>query len=129
MPPPPGPPPRAPREPPKEGARVSEEPAVPTPPVVIRNTVRPSDFAAPSTVIGRRQIGEATGDLPDMLDEQPGLRSTRLGGLGSFSSLSIRGSTGDQVLVFVDGIPLNSAEGGPVDLSAIPLGPVDSIAI
>ena len=37
-----------------------------------------------------------------MLDEQPGLRTTRLGGLGSFSALSIRGSTTEQVLVFVD---------------------------
>ena len=83
----------------------------------------------PSAVVDRSQLQDALSDLPEVLDHQPGLDVTRLGGLLSFSLLSIRGSTADQVLVFVDGIPLNAAEGGPVDLSALPLGPVGSVAI
>lgn len=104
-------------------------PPIVTPPVRIRGARAAADMAAPSTVIGRREIEESTADLPKILDEQPGLRTSRIGGLGSFSALSIRGSTAEQVLVFVDGIPLNSAEGGPVDLAGIPLGPVDSVAV
>ena len=99
------------------------------PPVVIHGTRRAEDFAAPSVVIERNQMTDAATDLPEVLDQQPGLRTSRMGGLGSFSMLSIRGSTGDQVLVFLDGIPLNSAEGGPVDVGALPLGPVQSVVV
>jgi iron complex outermembrane receptor protein len=87
------------------------------------------DSAAPSTVIRRTEMSDAGADLPEVLDQQPGLRTTRLGGLGSFSTLSIRGSTGDQVQVYIDGIPLNSAVGGGVDFSTIPLGPLDRIVV
>ncbi|TNF30830.1 MAG: TonB-dependent receptor, partial [Deltaproteobacteria bacterium] len=83
----------------------------------------------PTAVVDRSQLEDAAADLPEVLDHQPGLDVTRLGGLLSFSLLSIRGSTADQVLVFVDGIPLNVAEGGPVDLSALPLGPIGSVAV
>lgn len=98
-----------------------------------RTVIRPAPsverWERPTAIIDRSQLDDAAADLPEVLDHQPGLDVTRLGGLLSFSLLSIRGSTADQVLVFVDGIPLNVAEGGPVDLSALPLGPVGSVAI
>jgi vitamin B12 transporter len=72
---------------------------------------------------------DAGADLPQVLDRQVGLRMTRLGGLGSFASLSIRGSTSDQVRTYVDGIPLDGADGGPVDFGAIPLGPLNAVAL
>ena len=100
------------------------------PKVMVRGDRYVEDDAAPSTVIDREAIDtEAVADLPQLLDEQPGLRTTRLGGIGAFSTVSVRGSTPDQVLVLIDGIPLNSSEGGAVDLSAIPLGPVDAIVV
>lgn len=108
----------------------AEPPPLSVPQVVVHGRRHVQDEAAPTTVIDRRTIEEdAVADLPELLDEQPGMRTTRLGGLGSFSALSVRGSNTDQVLVLLDGIPLNSAEGGPVDLSTIPLGPVDTVVI
>lgn len=98
-----------------------------------RTVIRPDapfeQSARPTQVIDRSQLGDAGADLPSALDAAPGLRVTRLGGPGALSILSVRGSTADQVLVFVDGIPLATAEGGPVDLSSLPLGPIGQIAV
>lgn len=96
---------------------------------VVRDAPGLDRWARPTSVVDRSQLRDAGSDVPEVLDQQPGLRVTRLGGLGAFSMLSVRGSTGDQVLVFVDGIPLHGAEGGPVDLSTLALGPIDTMAI
>ncbi|MFT7624284.1 MAG: iron complex outermembrane receptor protein, partial [Myxococcota bacterium] len=105
------------------------DPPIKLPDVVVDGRRFVDDEAAPSTVITRSDMTETITDLPGILDEQPGLRAPQYGGLGSFTALRIRGSTTDQVRVVVDGIPLNSAEGGPVDLSTLPLGPLDAVVI
>ena len=64
-----------------------------------------------------------------VLDAATGLNIRRYGGLGSFSTVSIRGSTAEQVLVFLDGVPLNSASGGGVDIGRLPLAGVEQIEI
>ena len=48
---------------------------------------------------------------------------------GSSASVSIRGSTAEQVLVFLDGVPMNQASGGGVDLGYLPLAGVEQIEI
>ncbi|MEE3259751.1 MAG: TonB-dependent receptor plug domain-containing protein [Candidatus Latescibacterota bacterium] len=68
-------------------------------------------------------------DLAQTLDRATGVNIRRYGGLGSFSALSIRGSTAEQVQVFLDGVPLNQAIGGGVDLGSLPIGGVESIEI
>lgn len=87
------------------------------------------DRAAAGTVLKRDDFDDAADSLPRLLDQQVGVRVTRMGGPGAFSTLSIRGSTSDQILVVLDGVLLNSAAGGPVDLSRIPLGNVARIEI
>lgn len=57
--------------------------------------------------------------VADVVAEQTGVQTRRYGGTGSFQTVSIRGVQGSEVLVLLDGIPLNSAMGGAVDLSAI----------
>lgn len=68
-------------------------------------------------------------DLAQILDRATGVNVRRYGGLGSFSTLSIRGSTAEQVQVFLDGVPLNSAVGGGVDLGGLPIGGVESVDV
>lgn len=68
-------------------------------------------------------------DLAQTLDRATGVNVRRYGGLGSFSTLSIRGSTAEQVQVFLDGVPLNSAVGGGVDLGGLPIGGVESVDV
>ena len=78
-------------------------------------------------VLGNRRAPGA--DLAQILDRATGVNIRRYGGLGSFSTLSIRGSTAEQVQVFLDGVPLNSAVGGGVDLGGLPIGGVESVDI
>jgi len=67
--------------------------------------------------------------LAEVIEKETGVQIRQSGGLGSFSSISLRGSTSDQVMVFVDGILLNDASGGGVDLSNIALDDVQAIEI
>ena len=73
--------------------------------------------------------GRAGMDLPVILDQAVGVKTRRYGGLGSFSTVSIRGSTAEQVQVYLDGVPLNQAVGGGVDLGNLPIAGIESIEV
>jgi hypothetical protein len=47
--------------------------------------------------------------LADILAEQAGIETRRYGGLGSFQTVSLRGSASAQVEVYMDDVPLHSA--------------------
>ena len=53
----------------------------------------------------------------------------RTGSIGAFSTISLRGSNPDQVRIFLDGVPLNIAAGGGVDVSTLPLGDVERVEV
>ncbi len=67
--------------------------------------------------------------LPELLSEQPGVNVQQFGGLGQFSTVTLRGSTAEQVTVLLDGVRLNTAQGGAVDFSTIPLQSIDHVEI
>jgi len=87
------------------------------------------DSAASCSVVTPERTPRAAESVPQLLSEQSGVVVTRLGGMGSTATVSLRGSTANQVLVYVDGVPFNTATGGGVDLGAIPLGDVERIEI
>ena len=68
-------------------------------------------------------------DVSELLSESVGVQVRSFGGLGSQSTISIRGSSSDQVTVLLDGIPLNLAQSGFVDLSTLPLEDVERIEV
>lgn len=67
--------------------------------------------------------------LPDLLAQQSGIDIQSIGGLGHYSVPVIRGSAGQQVLVFWDGLLMNSLNGGAADLSRLNLEQAHSIDI
>ncbi len=87
------------------------------------------DHAASCSVITQDRTPRAAESVSQLLSEQAGTAVTRLGGMGSTATVSLRGSTANQVLVYVDGVPFNTATGGGVDLGAIPMGDVERIEI
>jgi iron complex outermembrane receptor protein len=102
--------------------------------VVVADTTAPTsareDHAASATaVVIADRTPRAAESVTQILSEQAGAVVTRLGGLGSTATLSLRGSTANQVSVYVDGAPLNTVTGGGVDLGAIPVGDVERIEI
>ncbi len=60
-------------------------------------------------------------DLAGVLDVVPGATVRRLGGLGDFAAVRLRGSTFQQVELFLDGVPLNPNGDSVVDLSTLPV--------
>jgi vitamin B12 transporter len=89
-----------------------------------------TDSSGDATTISRAEI-TASGqqDIPPLLAQVPGVLITRQGGPGAPAFISIRGSNASEVLVLVDGQPINSALGGQADLSRIPLTDVEQITV
>jgi iron complex outermembrane receptor protein len=81
------------------------------------------------TVIQGKDLERRFTSVPEALSETVGVRVNRFGGLGDFSTISIRGSSSEQVLIYVDGILLNEAQGGGVNIGTIPISNIESIEI
>jgi outer membrane receptor protein involved in Fe transport len=88
-----------------------------------------ADRLASASVVSPDDSPRAHDDLGTLMLEIPGVTTTRTGALGSFTTLSLRGSNPDQVRVFIDGVPVAIAEGGGVDLSTLPLGDVERVEV
>ena len=65
----------------------------------------------------------------DLLATLPGIQSYKQGGLGSFQTVSIRGVAARNILICVDGVPLNDASGGAVNLGSIDLNQMEKIEV
>ena len=68
-------------------------------------------------------------NLSDVIEKESGIKIRKSGGTGSHSLASIRGKSADQVMIYLDGVLLNTASGGGVDLSLIPLNQIASVEI
>ncbi len=68
-------------------------------------------------------------DLNDMLELTPSVDVTRNGGLGSNTSLSIRGSSSKQSLVLINGQRFGSATTGAAAISLVPTGLVTQMEV
>lgn len=65
----------------------------------------------------------------EVLASLPGVQYTRQGGVGSFQTVSIRGVSAKNIVVCMDGIPLNDASGGAVDFGSIDLNQIEKIEV
>lgn len=90
------------------------------------STAREPSF---TTVIDRTDFEGSVTSLPDVIDRTVGVRIRSLGGTGTFSTVSVRGASSEQVDVYLDGVLLNAAVGGGVNLANLPLAHVGRIEI
>jgi iron complex outermembrane receptor protein len=81
----------------------------------------PATTSATVTVIPVDESLPASTDVAEAVDSASGTVVQRLGGLGDWSAVSIRGSSPRQVLVALDGVPLNPDGATVVNLSELPL--------
>ncbi|MDR3451988.1 MAG: TonB-dependent receptor [Rhodoferax sp.] len=88
------------------------------------------DALPATTLITRADIDRAqTPDLPTLLSTVAGVQIAQTGGMGSSSSIFIRGANANHTLVLVDGVPINNATVGTASLENFPLAMVDHIEI
>ncbi|MBU0996114.1 MAG: TonB-dependent receptor [Proteobacteria bacterium] len=91
--------------------------------------VDPEQTTAFSATITHDEFDGKMETLANVIEKEAGIQVTQTGGFGSYSSVSLRGSSSEQVMVYLDGILLNEASGGGVDLSNISLSDVESVEI
>ena len=82
------------------------------------------------SVVTREEIDKVQAqDIIDVLRLQHGISISRNGGAGSPTSIFIRGSESDHVLVLLDGVRVSSATTGAFDWSQIQLDQIERIEI
>lgn len=82
----------------------------------------PGQTSAAVTVIPVDETLSASDDVASVVESASGTVVRRLGGLGDYATISIRGSSARQVQVFIDGVPLNPDGSSAINLSELPLG-------
>jgi len=92
---------------------------------------QPLADALPSvTLITRDQIDQTQSrDLVELLGRQVGVEMARRGGQGAQSSLFLRGTNSNDVLVLVDGVRVNSVLDGAANLGGIATDSIDHIEV
>ncbi len=95
---------------------------------LVGDVVREEITAATSIIHGAALSRPGT-TVPRVLAREAGVQVRESGGLGSFSSASLRGASSEQVMIYLDGLLLNDASGGGVNLSNIDLLQVETIEI
>lgn len=80
-------------------------------------------------IITSQEIQERTISLSELLSELPGIQVKKYGGLDEYATISIRGSTSEQVAVLIDGIPINNPLGGGINISSIPIDTIEKVEV
>jgi len=85
---------------------------------------------APVTVITRAEIELLQpSSLQDLLNDTPGMAISNQGGPGKQTSMFLRGTNANQVLVLVDGIRVGNATSGTTPVQDIPVDQIQRIEI
>lgn len=88
--------------------------------------IAPTSFA---TVIDASPHAAELETVTDALAESVGIQVRRYGGLGAFSTVSIRGSGSNQVQIYLDGVPLSRAQNETVNLGDLPIDSIERIEV
>ncbi len=113
-------------------AQINGEPAADIGVISVEGAQDTESIEAPgafTTVIKPDKFEKRVKSAPELLSQTVGVDVTSLGGEGSLSTVSIRGSSAEQVAVFVDGVRINSALTGTVDFSTIPVDSIERIEV
>lgn len=102
-------------------------------PIVVtasRSAETADEALAAVSVISREQLDNNPGaTVNDLLQRLPGLNFGSNGGLGKTSSLFMRGTESDHVLVLVDGVKVGSATTGTTFFDNFPTSEIDHIEV
>jgi iron complex outermembrane receptor protein len=100
-----------------------------TAPPLRDDTPAPRDATAFASVIETRDAPTSVETLTEVLSNTVGVQVRRFGGLGDFSTVSVRGFSPGQVQIYLDGVPLSRADNEVVNLSDLPLDAIDHIEV
>jgi len=88
------------------------------------------DVGVSVSVVSRERIEELNAqNVGEVLEEVVDARVNSYGSMGAGSGITLRGSSANQVLVMVDGRPVNVASVGMADLSMYPVDQIERIEV
>ena len=95
-----------------------------------RTPISKNNVISDVTTISSEDIERAgSSSLPELLQRQPGIEISNLGGPGKVSTIGIRGTSSTHSIVLVDGIRLSAATTGFSAIEHIPLSQIEKIEI
>ena len=95
-----------------------------------RTPIPKNNVIADITTISSEDIERAgSSSLPELLQRQPGIEISNLGGAGKVSTLSIRGTSSTHSIVLIDGMRVGAATSGFSAIEQIPLSQIEKIEI
>ena len=95
-----------------------------------RTPISKNNVIADVTTISSEDIERAgSSSLPELLQRQPGIEISNLGGAGKVSTLSIRGTSSTHSIVLIDGMRVGAATSGFSAIENIPLSQIEKIEI
>lgn len=81
------------------------------------------------TVIKKEKFENKIADISNVLAQYSPVQVRRMGGLGSFASFTLRGSSGARLPVYLDGMLLSSGASGLADLNGISTDQIERIEV
>lgn len=95
-----------------------------------RTPILKNNVIADVTTISSEDIERAgSSSLPELLQRQPGIEISNLGGAGKVSTLSFRGTSSTHSIVLIDGMRVGAATTGFSSIEHIPLSQIEKIEI
>ncbi|RNF82229.1 TonB-dependent vitamin B12 receptor [Montanilutibacter psychrotolerans] len=95
-----------------------------------RTSISANDALAPVEVIDRVEIERSQArSLPDLLRGRAGISQTNQGGAGKLTTMFMRGTESDHVLVLIDGVRVGSPTSGLAAFQDLPIEMIDRVEI
>ena len=88
-----------------------------------------SEFTGSADHITRDQLDREQNSIAELVAQETGIQFRQAGGSGSFATITVRAATASQTNVYFDGVLLNNAATGGVDLSQFELLNLESIDV
>ncbi len=95
----------------------------------VTGDVVPEEYTGFFSTVEQKTLERGSLSLGEVIDHEAGTQVRESGGFGSYSEISLRGASSEQVMIYLDGLLLNEGAGGGVDLSAIDLSQISQIHI
>jgi outer membrane cobalamin receptor len=89
----------------------------------------PAGAGAAATVVEAERFAGEAKSVAELVATAPGVAVREYGGLGKLSTVSVRGASASGVKVLLDGMPLDTAAGGGVNLSSIPSAWIGAVEV
>jgi vitamin B12 transporter len=98
--------------------------------IATRTAINPIDAPSPIQVFSLESLQRMNGNtVADLLRAVNGISLKEYGATGATKTLSLRGMSAENVLILIDGNPINDPQNGIIDMNLLPLDAVNRVEV